>query len=505
MNDNTHTLRIKRMGIDTYQEAVVYMLSGCHVCSSEGFRAQSRVRIRVNKKSIIATLNILNNSSFLSPDEAGLSESAWNLLEAEEGEIAQLSHPDPVDSMNYVRSKVYGERLPRSEFYEIIDDIVKGKYTDIHLSSFITACANDSLNIEEIEFLTEAMIDAGDKLQWHTSPVVDKHCVGGLPGNRTTPIVVSIVTSCGLTMPKTSSRSITSPAGTADMMETITPVELGLNDIRRVVEKECGCIVWGGSVNLSPADDILIRVERALDLDSEGQLIASVLSKKKAAGSTHVILDIPVGPTAKVSSESMAHKIIYGLEEVGRRLGLHVKTVVTDGTQPVGRGIGPALEARDVLSVLSGEKDYPRDLRERSVELAAKLLEMSGYVKDGEGRGKALEIIDSGKAYNKLIAICEAQGGFREPGNSVYQHTIESDTKGTVISIDNHMLAKVAKLAGAPSNKTAGIVLHVKKGDQLEKGQPMITIHSEASGTLEYALEYVKKHKGIFKLQLDEW
>jgi len=196
------------------------------------------------------------------------------------------------------------------------------------------------------------MIDAGSRLSWPHDIVVDKHCVGGLPGNRTTPIVVAIAAACGLIIPKTSSRAITSPAGTADTMETLTEVSLSLDDMRRVVDREGGCIVWGGSMNLSPADDILIRVERPLDFDSEGQMVASVLSKKLSAGSTHLVIDIPVGPTAKVRSTVMADSLALRLTQVGEALGLTLRVRQTDGTQPIGRGIGPSLEALDVLAVL---------------------------------------------------------------------------------------------------------------------------------------------------------
>ena len=128
------------------------------------------------------------------------------------------------------------------------------------------------------------MVDAGERLSWSAPIVVDKHSVGGLPGNRTTPIIVAIAASLGLTMPKTSSRAITSPAGTADMMETLAPIHLTWQRSVAWSNRKGGCIVWGGAVKLSPADDILIRVERALDLDTEGQMIASVLSKKKSGG-----------------------------------------------------------------------------------------------------------------------------------------------------------------------------------------------------------------------------
>jgi thymidine phosphorylase len=257
-------------------------------------------------------------------------------------------------------------------------DVAASRISDLHLASFVTACAGDRMTRGETVALTRAMIDVGDQLRWPFSPIVDKHCVGGLPGNRTTPLVVAIATACGAVMPKTSSRAITSPAGTADTMETMAPVTLDVPAMRRVVEQEGGCIVWGGAVRLSPADDVLIRVERPLDLDGTAQLVASVLSKKAAAGSERVLIDIPVGPTAKVRSAEAAQSLGAVLTDVGTAIGLQVRVVQTDGTQPVGRGIGPALEAIDVLGVLRGHAQAPRDLRERALALAGDVLEMAG-------------------------------------------------------------------------------------------------------------------------------
>jgi thymidine phosphorylase len=346
----TNSLRARRLGVDTQYEAVVFMHQQCQVCRSEGFTAHARILLSYAEKKIIATLYQVTGD-LIAHDEAALSESAWTRLGLNQGDRIIVSHPAPLDSLSHVRSRIYGHDLGEAAFHAIIGDVVDGKYSDIHLSSFLTACAARPLDHEEILALTHAMVEVGERLQWPAGIVVDKHSIGGLPGNRTTPIIVAIAASLGLTMPKTSSRAITSPAGTADTMETMAPVELDTKAIRRVVEREGGCIVWGGAVKLSPADDILIRVERALDLDSKGQLIASVLSKKIAAGSTHLVIDLPVGPTAKVRSPEVARTLSLGLASAGETFGLCTKVVATDGTQPVGRGIGPALEARDVLAV----------------------------------------------------------------------------------------------------------------------------------------------------------
>lgn len=496
---DSHMLRVRRMGIDTHQEPVIYMRFDCHVCRSEGFEAHSRVLVRRGTQSILATLNVVHDH-LLAHGQAGLSEVAWKMLGAREGEEVQLSHSPVLRSLSEVRGKVYGRRLTREAAQAIVADIAANRYADVHLAAFITACGGDRLDEGEIISLTKAMIEAGDRLEWPNPPIVDKHCVGGLPGNRTTPIVVSIAAAAGLTMPKTSSRAITSPAGTADTMETMAPVGLDIAAMRRVVEQEGGCIVWGGNVRLSPADDILIRVEKALDLDSEGQLVASVLSKKASAGSTHVLIDIPVGPTAKVRNAEAAARMGEQLVRVGRQVGLEVRTAISDGSQPVGRGIGPALEARDVLAVLQVEKGAPADLRERALSLAGSVLEMGGKVRSGEGQRLASQILDEGRAWKKFQAICEAQGGMRQPGHAPLRHEIIASRAGIVDSMDNRILARAAKLAGAPAAKTAGVDLHVKLGMMVEKGMPLFSLHAETPGEMSYALEFLRQHSEIISI-----
>jgi thymidine phosphorylase len=493
-------LKLRRLGIDTYQAAVVYMNRDCHVCRAEGFAAQSSVRVTLGDRHIIATLNIVS-SALLSDGEASLSESAWRALRAEEGAWIQASHPEPLESLSGLRAKVYGRRVELPAWREMLADVVAGHYSDLHLAALVTACAGDRLDLPETIALTRAMIETGEKLAWSASPVVDKHCVGGLPGNRTTLIVVPIVAAAGLTIPKTSSRAITSPAGTADTMEVLAPVDLSIERMRRVVEQEGGCVVWGGNVRLSPADDLLIRVERPLDFDSEGQLVASVLSKKIAAGSTHILIDMPVGPTAKVRSHESADTLTRRLEAVAQALGVHVKVHVSDGTQPVGRGIGPALEARDVVAVLRGEPDAPSDLRERALTLAAAVLEFAPGAAPGSGLAKAREILESGAAWRKFVAICRAQGGLREPPRAPLTRVMRAAQAGECVSIDNRIIARVAKLAGAPRAPSAGIELHVRLGQRLQKGAPLYTVHAEAPGELEYALSYVARHPDLILLE----
>jgi thymidine phosphorylase len=488
------------MGLLTQDEVVVILRTDSPVARAEGLAPRSQVLLCAGERQVYATLFQVQGD-IIGLEEAALSESAWALLAVEEGDLIQVRHPPALESLAGVRRRIYGQRLDQAALSAIVNDVVAGRYMDVHLAAFLTAASTLPLDDAETTSLTRAMAQAGDVLSWSSGVVVDKHCVGGLPGNRTTPIVVAIVTATGLVMPKTSSRAITSPAGTADTMETLAPVDLSLADMRRVVESQGGCIAWGGAMRLSPADDIFIRVERVLDVDTEGQLIASVISKKLAAGVNRLVLDIPVGPTAKVRSEEAGRALAARMEAIAAGFGLQVRCLLTDGAQPVGRGIGPALEAIDVLAVLRNEPGAPADLRRRACRLAGEVLEMGGVASPGAGLALAQAILADGRAWTKFQGICQAQGGIREPPVSKLQRLLKATRSGRVVHLNNRKLARLAKLAGAPAVKAAGLFMHVRLGDEVGSGGAVATVHADTAGELDYALDYAAANPDIVEIE----
>ena len=492
-------LKLRRLGIDTNLENIIFMRADSQISRSEGFTANTRVLVHHQNHQLVATLNLVT-SDLLREGEAALSEAAFNLLKVREGSLISITHLKPIASFSDVRAKMFGKSLSEKAFCHIISDITHGYYSKIEMAAFITACAGDHMSLDEIIYLTKAMIASGTRLKWNSPVIADKHSVGGLPGNRTTPIVVSIAAAAGLIIPKISSRSITSPAGTSDTIETMTPVTLSINKIREVVRKEGGCMAWGGAVQLSPADDIIISVEKALDVDSSGQMIASVLSKKAAAGSTHVVIDIPVGETAKVRTTEEALKLEYYFKAVGNAIGLSIEVLLTDGSQPVGQGIGPALEAQDVLAVLRNHPDAPADLKNRSLKLAALLLESVKKVRKGAGEEYARLLLENGTALTKFYRICEAQGGFREPPEAMFRHPVTATQHGVVCRVDNRKLSKLAKLAGAPKSPSAGIHFLAPLGTEVRRGQTLFTIHSESKGELNYSLDFLNNTSNIIQI-----
>jgi thymidine phosphorylase len=495
---NTQPLTVVNIGIDTHQELVVYMRKDCHICLAEGFNASSRLAISHGVNSIIATLNVTAGQT-LNKGQIGLSKIALERLKVQAGDKVIINHAPVVHSLGAVRKKIFGKTLNDSEIRSIISDISAHRYSDIEISSFLSVCAGDRLNIDEIISLTKAMVECGHQLSWpNHKEIYDKHCIGGLPGNRTTPIVVSIACAAGLTIPKTSSRAITSPAGTADTMECLTQVNLELADIQQVVDNTGACLAWGGAVNLSPADDLLIRIEKALNLDGEGQLIASVLSKKIAAGSTHVLIDIPVGATAKVRTTSQAQHLVELFNEVAHACNITVTCVITDGSKPVGKGIGPVEEARDVLAVLNCQQDAPQDLRERSLFLAAQLINMAEKHSFEHAYKKATQLLNSGEANHKFTQILLHQGCFKKLTKAKFSHTELAHHNGTLTAIDNRKLARLTRLAGAPENPAAGLRLCANVGDLLTQQQPLFILYSESHGEQDYAMNYYANNQDIF-------
>ena len=492
-----HLLKPRRLGIETHSESVVFLRRDSFICRSEGLTSHNRVRLTCGGREAIATLYQVE-PGFLARNEAGLSEATWRILAPKQSDEVRVGHAPLVSSMGLVRRRIFGQSLGDQELDAIIADIVAGRYSTIDTTAFVTACAARPLAPREVASLTRAMVKNGDRLHWDKPIIADKHSVGGLPGNRTTPIIVAICAALGLTIPKTSSRAITSPAGTADTMEVLAPVMLDEKALRAVVQQENGCIAWGGAVALSPADDILIRIERALDLDSEGQMIASILSKKIAAGITHLVIDMPVGSTAKVRDLESARQLEQGLIMVSEDFGIRVRVIAGDGTQPIGRGIGPALEARDVVAVLEREAQAPLDLRNRALELAGALLELADHAPAGNGLALATVTLDDGRAWDKFQRICAAQGGLKAIPVAPHRHLLEAASEGVVTAIDNRRIARLAKLAGAPEDKAAGIEMHVRVGDRVRPGMPLCTVHAETKGELAYALAYAETNPGLF-------
>lgn len=491
------TLKIRRIAIDTYHENVAYLHRECGIYRAEGFQALSKIQVSANGSKVLTVLNVVDDSGIVQPGELGLSEQAFAQLNATEGSLVTVDHAELPKSMDAVRRKINGERLSQDDFNHIANDIVDSRYSKMEMAAFLVATGQNNLDRDELLYLTRAMLQSGDRMDWHENLVADKHCIGGIPGNRTSMLVVPIVAAHGMLIPKTSSRAITSPAGTADTMEVLAEVNLKPEELQDIVRQERGCLAWGGTARLAPVDDMLISVERPLGIDSQGQMVASILSKKLAAGSTHLIIDIPIGPTAKVREMRQALALRKLFEFVGDRLNIHLEVMITDGRQPIGNGIGPVLEARDVMKVLQNDPQAPTDLLQKSLQLAGRIIEFDPDVRGGQGYAIARDILESGRALEKMNALIKAQGAKTVDlmTSKLYEEVLAVQD-GVVTAIDNFQMAKIARLAGAPMMKKAGVDLFKKVGNPVSKGEPLYCIHAEFPADFSFAKQLAERDNG---------
>ena len=488
-------LKIRRINLDTGRENVVVISRRSTALRPEVFRGFSRVELNSDSHSMLATL-LLTDDGMVATDELGLSEPAFRRFGEPAGSLVSVTPATPPDSLDAVRAKIQGHALSDAQLTGIVEDIAHYRYSDMEIAAFLIGSAS-FMTSSELLALSRAMAEAGTQLKWEIPIVVDKHCIGGIPGNRTSMIVVPIVAAHGLTIPKTSSRAITSPAGTADTMEVLARVDLGVEEMREVVNGCHGCLVWGGHVNLSPADDILISVERPLSIDTREQMVASIMSKKLAAGSTHLLIDIPVGPAAKVTTAMQAMRLRKLFEFVGDHFGIAVEVVTSDGRQPIGNGIGPVLEARDVMAVLGNEPGAPIDLREKSLRLAAHLLEYDPELRGGSGYARAKQLLDSGAALKQMHKIIEAQGP-TDCRDELGPLTVDvpAARDGVVETIDCLRVARLARTAGAPIDKGAGIKVFKKVGDRVAQGEPLYRIFAYDQSQFDLARADAKADPG---------
>jgi len=483
-------LKVKVLGIDSGGKPIVFL--NRYDAEELGITALGRIRLK-SKKNIIAIVNL---SQTMKKGYVGINEEVRKHLKLKTEMDVDVDISTFPKSLQYIRHKLNGKKLLPKEIQEIIKGVVEGNLTESEISAFVTTLHTQGLDLDEINWLSLAMVNTGKKLHLKKKIIVDKHSIGGVPGDKTSLLVVPIIASAGLTIPKTSSRAITSAAGTADRAEVLMPVNLNIKELQRVVKKCNGCISWGGSLELAPADDIFVKTEYSLFIDP--LLMPSIMSKKKAVGATHLIVDIPTGIGTKMQTIEDADHLAKNLIELGRRLNIHTHCILTHGEQPIGLTIGPALEAKEALEVLMNKSNVS-DLIEKACNIAGAVFELSGKQ---NGYALAKKILESGKAEKKLREIIHNQGGDsnirpNEIKIGKFYHYVKSKKNGYILRINNNEIVEIARTLGSPKDHGAGILLNKKQGDTVLKNEILFTLFSENPTKLSRAKTVLKTQNPI--------
>ncbi len=490
-------LKIKRIPIDTWRDNICFLHRECTAYSASDYLGPSKVDIFSSTVSIQARVNLIDDDRIIERTEIGLSYHTLEQLGLPEGAEVMLERPPPPASLPALRGKIAGEELSLDQMRQVIHDIVEYRYTEREIAAFLVA-ATKGLSLDEVKALTLARASYAHRFTWPRNMIVDKHSMGGVSGSRVSMIIIPIVAAHGLWIPKTSSRAITSAAGTADAMECVANVGLSPEAVRQTVEEAGGCIAWNGRLSHSPVDDVMNSITRPLGIDSATLAVTSILSKKLAAGSSHAIIDIPVGPGTKVVSQTKGQRLAGLFEEVGAGIGMTVNARITDASQPIGRGIGPALEVRDVFKVLRNEPDAPVDLRAKALDFATAILAWDPELNDTEARARATELLESGAALMRLNKIIDLQGRLdhpAEPGALI--HEVRAPASGVVSAINSYQISSIARQAGAPMDKGAGVDLLMSTSASIKAGETLYRIHANVGTDFRLAIRMAEANTGF--------
>lgn len=461
-----------------------------------GVHILDRILIKKNSKEIVTIVDTIGK--IVRENEIAVSSEIKEVLNLKSGDKLEVSIAQPPKSMKFIKEKLINKKpLSKIQINEIIKELLDNTLSDSEIAMFISATYKNGMSFQETINLIEAFLIMGQTLKFKNKLVSDKHSIGGIAGNRTTPIVVSICAAAGLVFPKTSSRAITSAAGTSDVIETLANVDFSINEIKKIVKKTNACLVWGGAVRMVPADEKIIRIEKQMVIDSEPLLLASIMSKKLAVGSNYILIDIPYGKNAKVNFLK-ALRLKQKFKKIGKHFNKKLEVVLTKGDQPIGNGIGPVLEMIDVLKILDNSQEGPKDLEEKSIFLSGKILEMTGKTKKGQGIKMAGELLYSGKAYEKFKQILKAQGGsIKKLNPGKFRHNILAKKSGKILEINNKAINLFARVAGCPADKSAGIYLYVHKNENIKKNEKILTIYSESESRLREAVKFYNENEVI--------
>ena len=453
-----------------------------------------RVKLKHKGKQVNAIVDY--SAGYIKPGEIVLFIEVARALGAKKGDRITIEPVKRPQSLDFIRKKLDGKMLEDEEINVIITDLMQESLSQAELAAFISGIYTRGMNTDETVALTKAIYSSGEQLEWKNRKVVSEHSIGGVAGDRVSMVIVPIIASLGLTIPKTCSRAISSAAGTADVMEVFCPVSLPASQVRKAVEKAGGCIVWGGGLNMASADDKLIKIRNPLHLDPKPLLLSSILAKKKAEGAKFVLIDLPVGQGAKLADLKTAQALGKDFAALGSLLGMKVESTITDGSKPLIETVGPVLEARTVLETLMNLHNH--SLLEKACLMSGVLLSMAKGVSKEEGYKIAKQQVTSGKALLKFKEIIKAQGGNEnikpdelKPGK--FKYVFKSENEGQVQHIDNRAISRVCRALGAPQDKKAGMIFFAGVGEHVEQGDVLFELYSENRAKLEFALEQLEK------------
>lgn len=458
--------------------------------SENGVGIGDKVALEIagRKKLIIVTLDITD--TLVEEGEAGFYEDIWEKFNIKFGEVVKVKLIPPSEAVVSIRKKLLGGKLNYKEIFGIVKDISEDRLGKILTTYYAASGYSPGFDEEEMLYMTKAMAGTGDVLQFE-GIVADKHSIGGVAGKGITPLVVPIVACLdGIVLPNTSTRAITSASATTDMLEVIMPMSFSKEDLEAFILKGNSFMVWGGGLDLAPADDKIIQVQKPIGIESIDKFVASIVAKKIAQGVNYVVFDVPVGKGAKIHTEEEFKKVKSIFERVCSKFGINVIIHRRNVTGIDGNAVGPCLECREFLRIYERDERKSLQLEEDALKMAGDLIELCGKADKGGGYKLAREILESGDAFAKLREIIRLQGGNEQVSSNNLEiggitFECESTKEGVIGNISNKKVFTVCRAMGNPRIKEAGMYFHKKTGDKVKIGDRLVTLYATTDSRLD--------------------
>ncbi|MCK9368992.1 thymidine phosphorylase [Candidatus Dojkabacteria bacterium] len=468
-----------------------------HERDSEKLGINEGEMVEMYWKDQVLYAKAMQSTTEVEEGEVGVYEEIWVNNQIQNGEMVSIALLETPKSMEYIKKKILGHKLTEDELITIMKDIGDKKLSEVDVAFFMGTFFNPGFDEDETFWMTKGMADSGDILSFENirnngKTVVDKHSLGGIAGKAATPIIVPILASCDLVVPNTSTRAITSPSGTSDILETVMPVNLKVEEIKKVVKKTGACMVWGGAFDLAPADDVIIHAERSLHLESFQKVLVSIVAKKISMGISHIVIDIPHGRGTKVQNPEDAEMLKNDFTNLFKKFGIICEVYSRVAKGPDGNSIGPNIEMKETLKILERQADRSNHLEDIATDMAGIVLEMVGKAEKGQGKSLAISKLNSKEALNKFWEIAKAQGATKEVKSEEVLYPdisfdVVADRGGIVDMINNREIVKIAHSLGTPNIKGAGLYIHKMPGDEVKKGDLLFTMYSVSQGRLDHA------------------
>ncbi len=502
--ETKHAFHAKVKKIDIQDGESLIAVLNEHDAWELGVNKFDKIEIKHNGEYIVADADLTQH--LVARGEIGLFAETTEKLHVNNKDIVSIHHTQRENlTVNAIKKKMRGEDITEEEINSIIKDISENKLTDTLATYYVASSFFKETSDKEMYLTAKAMAENGVTFKYPKDEIIaDKHCIGGVPGNETTMIMIPLLASLGITMPKNFSKAITSPAATGECVSVLMNTEFEQPEIEHII-KECNaCLIWGGALDLAPADDKLIKIQYPLAMQNIAKVVSSIMAKKYAMGVSHSLIDIPMGPTAKVKNIQEAQEWKQKFETVGKGLGMKMTVQITEANEPIGAGIGAVLQVREVLRVLQQHPKRPTDLEEKAVFLASKIIEIVGLAQGEEAIKLAYGQLVSGKAWEKMQQIIKVQAYNKEytapfvNGKTYevkseelklaeYSEDIVAESDGEIKNIDMKQLNMVTRSLGAPHDLQAGIYLHHKTGATVKKGEVLFTLYANSTERIDTA------------------